>query len=366
MTRIDCTAGDLQDLLAPVVPHIGNDKHWPEYHVVQLSTRDGVASAMATDRVTLAATRLAVGNDVDDFTLTLAKEDVLNVLKVFKATKKSDPHLQLIIDEIPHPTGDGRGLALRVSSEGGQKLEIRDRTPTDVQRIYTSWRGILAQIVARPLTPARPVVSVSDFTLARWAKASAYDHPRFFLPENHDTVLVTAGESFIGLWRPRSSDAEPEALLKESAWLKGLEGVEHVDLREDLAAQDATPVPPEEDLVVRAAELMATSQFGSTAFLQRKLRVDFGTTSMVMDLLELYGVVGPRDGGNAREVLVKPDGLAEALDRVRSGEVTADAPAEAVEDDGTCGDCAEGRCHGGDPDDCGCDRHAASVDGEEA
>lgn len=31
-----------------------------------------------------------------------------------------------------------------------------------------------------------------------------------------------------------------------------------------------------------------------------------------------------------------------------------------AEDDRTCGDCAEGRCHGGEPDDCGCDRHAAS------
>ena len=30
-------------------------------------------------------------------------------------------------------------------------------------------------------------------------------------------------------------------------------------------------------------------------------------------------------------------------------------------DDGTCGDCMFGRCHGTDPDDCGCDRHEASV-----
>jgi hypothetical protein len=30
-------------------------------------------------------------------------------------------------------------------------------------------------------------------------------------------------------------------------------------------------------------------------------------------------------------------------------------------DDGTCGDCADGKCHGGDPDDCGCARHSASV-----
>lgn len=37
-----------------------------------------------------------------------------------------------------------------------------------------------------------------------------------------------------------------------------------------------------------------------------------------------------------------------------------------VEDDGTCGDCADGRCHGGEPGQCGCARHDASqVDEDE-
>lgn len=38
-------------------------------------------------------------------------------------------------------------------------------------------------------------------------------------------------------------------------------------------------------------------------------------------------------------------------------------PADDYADDGLCGDCLEGRCHGGeDEDDCGCARHAASVE----
>lgn len=28
---------------------------------------------------------------------------------------------------------------------------------------------------------------------------------------------------------------------------------------------------------------------------------------------------------------------------------------------GLCGDCMDGKCHGGEPEDCECDRHAASV-----
>lgn len=39
---------------------------------------------------------------------------------------------------------------------------------------------------------------------------------------------------------------------------------------------------------------------------------------------------------------------------------------DAAEDDGTCGDCADGRCHGGEPGQCGCARHDASqVDDED-
>jgi hypothetical protein len=33
-----------------------------------------------------------------------------------------------------------------------------------------------------------------------------------------------------------------------------------------------------------------------------------------------------------------------------------------VNDDSLCGDCMDGKCHGGEPDDCGCARHAASVE----
>lgn len=35
---------------------------------------------------------------------------------------------------------------------------------------------------------------------------------------------------------------------------------------------------------------------------------------------------------------------------------------EPTGDDGTCGDCADGKCHGTDPDDCECARHSASVE----
>src|SRR5690606_16723350 len=53
----------------------------------------------------------------------------------------------------------------------------------------------------------------------------------------------------------------------------------------------------------------------STSTLQRRLRIGYGRAASILDAMEKDGIIGPQDGSRPREVLKRPDWLAEVEQR---------------------------------------------------
>lgn len=60
----------------------------------------------------------------------------------------------------------------------------------------------------------------------------------------------------------------------------------------------------DDPLVWEAAEIVVSSQMGSTSNIQRRLKVGYARAGRIMDQLEEKGIVGPANGSKPREVMV--------------------------------------------------------------